>query len=57
MYTIEIDKIIFSNVLEYISNVDIYETIAYILPIVLDMRVLIILIGAFNIVPVANNII
>ncbi len=57
MYTIEIDKTILSKVLEYISKGDMYETIAYILPITLDIKVLIILIGALTIVPVANRII
>ena len=57
MYTIAIDNIIFKNMFEYISKIDIYEIIAYILPIVLDIKVLIILIGAFTIVPVANKII
>ena len=57
MYTIAMDKVIFKNIFEYISKIDIYEIIAYILPIVLDMNVLSILIGAFTIVPVANKII
>ena len=51
------DKIIFKNKFEYIFKIDIYEIIAYILPIVLDIKVLIIFIGAFTIVPVANKII
>lgn len=50
------DKIIFKNTFEYISKIDIYEMIAYILPIVLDIKVLIIFMGAFTIIPVANNI-
>lgn len=57
IYTIAIDKTIFKNVFEYISKIDMYEIIAYILPIVLDMKVLSILIGDLTIVPVANKII
>ena len=56
MYTIAIDKVIFRNVLEYIYRTDIYEIIAYMLPIVLATNVLIILGGNLSIVPVANNI-
>jgi len=51
------DKTVFKNMLEYIWLSPIYEIIAYILPIVLDIRVLVILIGAFKIIPVANKII
>ena len=57
MYTIAIDKVIFRKMLEYISKIDMYEIIAYMLPMVLDIKVLIILIGDFIIVPVANKII
>ena len=57
IYTIVNDKIIFKNKLEYISNIDIYETIAYILPIALDINVLIIFGGTLTIIPVANKII
>ena len=51
------DNIIFKIVFEYISKIDIYEMIAYALPIVLDINVLIIFGGSFNTVPVANKII
>ena len=57
MYTIAIDRLPFKNMLEYISKIDMYEMIAYILPIVLDINVLIIFIGALTIVAVANKII
>ena len=57
IYTIEIDKITFKNIFEDIFKIDIYDIIAYILPIVLDKKVLIIFIGAFNIIPVAYKII
>lgn len=55
-YTITMDRSNFKNVFEYISKIDMYEIIAYMLPIVLDINVLIIFIGAFTIIPVANNI-
>lgn len=50
------DRSNFKNVFEYISKIDMYEIIAYMLPIVLDIKVLIIFMGAFTIIPVANNI-
>lgn len=56
MYTIAIDNIIFNIVFEYISKMDVYETIAYMLPSILEINVLIIFSGAFTIVPVANKI-
>ena len=55
-YTITMDRSNFKNVFEYISKIDMYEIIAYMLPIVLDINVLIIFMGAFTIIPVANNI-
>ena len=51
------DSIIFNTVLEYISKIDMYEIIAYMLPIVLDIKILNIFNGAFTIVAVANKII
>ena len=55
-YTITMDRSNFKNVFEYISKIDMYEIIAYMLPIILDIKVLIIFMGAFTIIPVANNI-
>ena len=50
------DKVIFKKIFEYISKIDMYEITAYMLPIALDINVLIIFMGAFTIIPVANNI-
>lgn len=56
-YIIKIDKAIFNIKFEYIRIVDIYESIAYILPIKLDKVSLIIFISIFNITADANRII
>ena len=53
----EKESINFKITFEYISRFVVYRIIAYILPIMLDKKVLNILGGSFKIVPVANRII